>query len=76
MKLSLRAIVILPLIAIAMAIKKIGVYDYDYLRPPGFRAGMPGMLGPGIAEYLGLPVITVAKKIEINRRQTKQRSKG
>jgi electron transfer flavoprotein beta subunit len=49
--------------AIAMAIKKIGIYDIIFC---GRQASDwdAGQVGSGIAEILGLPCVTLAKKIE------------
>ncbi len=49
--------------ALAMAIKKIGEYDLIFC---GRQAADwdSGQVGPGIAEILGLPSVTLAKKIE------------
>jgi len=49
--------------ALAMAIKKIGEYDLIFC---GRQAADwdSGQVGPGIAEMLGLPSVTLAKKIE------------
>jgi electron transfer flavoprotein beta subunit len=50
--------------ALAMAIKKVGAYDIIFC---GRQASDwdAGQVGTGIAEILGLPSVTVAKKIEI-----------
>ena len=50
--------------ALAMAIKKIGDYDLIFC---GRQAGDwdAGQVGSGIAEILGLPSVTVAKKIDV-----------
>ncbi len=50
--------------ALAMAIKKIGTYDIIFC---GRVAGDwdAGQVGSGIAEFLGIPSITVAKKVEV-----------
>ncbi|MBI4187359.1 MAG: electron transfer flavoprotein subunit beta/FixA family protein [Chloroflexi bacterium] len=50
--------------ALAMAIKKIGTYDLVFC---GRQAADwdAGQVGAGIAEILGLPGVTVAKKIEV-----------
>jgi electron transfer flavoprotein beta subunit len=50
--------------ALAMAIKKIGTYDIIFC---GRQAADwdAGQVGSGIAEILGLPSVTVAKKIDI-----------
>jgi len=50
--------------ALAMAIKKIGTYDIIFC---GRQAADwdAGQVGTGIAEILGLPVVTVARKIEV-----------
>jgi electron transfer flavoprotein beta subunit len=50
--------------ALAMAIKKIGAYDIIFC---GRQAadGDCGQVGPGIAELLGIPSITLAKDVEI-----------
>ncbi len=49
--------------AIAMAIKKIGTYDLVFC---GRQAADwdNGQVGPGIAEILGIPCVTLAKKVE------------
>ncbi|MBI4180302.1 MAG: electron transfer flavoprotein subunit beta/FixA family protein, partial [Chloroflexi bacterium] len=49
--------------ALAMAIKKIGEYDLIFC---GRQAGDwdAGQVGSGIAEILGLPIVTLARKIE------------
>jgi electron transfer flavoprotein beta subunit len=49
--------------ALAQAIKKVGEYDIIFC---GRQAGDfdAGQVGSGIAEFLGIPSITVAKKIE------------
>ncbi|MDP2720101.1 MAG: electron transfer flavoprotein subunit beta/FixA family protein [Dehalococcoidia bacterium] len=51
--------------ALAMAIKKIGEFDVVLC---GRQAGDwdAGQVGSGIAEFLGIPGITIAKKIEVN----------
>jgi len=50
--------------ALAMAIKKIGTYDIIFC---GRVAGDwdAGQVGSGIAEFLGIPSITIAKKVEV-----------
>ncbi|MFC2051504.1 electron transfer flavoprotein subunit beta/FixA family protein [Chloroflexota bacterium] len=50
--------------ALAMAIKKIGEYDLIFC---GRQAADwdAGQVGSGIAEILGLPIVTVAKKIDV-----------
>ncbi|GAI54282.1 unnamed protein product, partial [marine sediment metagenome] len=50
--------------ALAMAIKKIGEYDLIFC---GRQAADwdAGQVGSGIAEILGLPSVTLAKKIDI-----------
>ena len=50
--------------ALAMAIRKIGEYDLIFC---GRQAADwdSGQVGSGIAELLGLPVVTLAKKIEV-----------
>ncbi len=50
--------------ALAMAIKKIGDYDLIFC---GRQAGDwdAGQVGSGIADFLGLPSVTVAQKIDI-----------
>lgn len=50
--------------ALAMAIKKIGTYDIIFC---GRVAGDwdAGQVGSGIAEFLGIPSVTVAKKVEV-----------
>jgi electron transfer flavoprotein beta subunit len=50
--------------ALAMAIKKIGTYDIIFC---GRVAGDwdAGQVGSGIAEFLGIPSITLAKKVEV-----------
>ena len=50
--------------SLAMAIKKIGVYDLILC---GREASdwNAGQVGPGIAEMLGIPCVTLAKKVEI-----------
>ena len=50
--------------ALAMAIKKIGAYDLIFC---GRQAADwdAGQVGSGIAEFLGIPCVTVAKKVEI-----------
>ncbi len=51
--------------ALAMAIKKIGEFDLIFC---GRQAGDwdAGQVGSGIAEILGIPGVTVAKKVEIS----------
>jgi len=51
--------------ALAMAIKKIGEYDLIFCgrQAADFDAGE---VGSGIAEILGLPIVTIAKKIDIS----------
>ena len=50
--------------ALAMAIKKIGEYDLIFC---GRQAADwdAGQVGSGIAEFLGIPSVTVAKKVEL-----------
>ena len=50
--------------ALAMAIKKIGEYDLIFC---GRQAADwdAGQVGSGIAEFLGIPIVTVAKKVEV-----------
>jgi len=50
--------------ALAMAIKKIGTYDLIFC---GRQAADwdAGLVGSGIAEILGIPSVTLAKKIEV-----------
>jgi len=50
--------------ALAMAIKKIGEYDIIFC---GRQAADwdAGQVGSGIAEFLGMPSVTVAKKVEL-----------
>ncbi len=50
--------------ALAMAIKKVGEFDFIFC---GRQAGDwdAGQVGSGIAEILGIPSVTVAKKIEV-----------
>ncbi len=50
--------------ALAMAIKKIGEYDLIFC---GRQAADwdAGQVGIGIAEFLGIPCVTVAKKVEV-----------
>ncbi|MBE0479399.1 MAG: electron transfer flavoprotein subunit beta/FixA family protein [Dehalococcoidia bacterium] len=50
---------------LAQAIKKIGAYDLIFC---GRQAGDfdAGQVGSGIAELLGIPSVTVARKIEVN----------
>jgi len=50
--------------ALAMAIKKIGVFDIILC---GRQAADwdSGQVGSGIAEFLGIPSVTVAKKVEV-----------
>lgn len=50
--------------ALAMAIKKIGEYDIIFC---GRQAADwdAGQVGSGIAEFLGIPSVTVAKKVEL-----------
>ena len=56
--------------ALAMAIKKVGTYDIIFC---GRQASDwdAGQVGTGIAEILGLPSVTVAKKVEIVDSKTK-----
>ena len=51
--------------SLAMAIKKIGVYDLILC---GREASdwNAGQVGPGIGEILGIPCVTLAKKVEIS----------
>jgi electron transfer flavoprotein beta subunit len=51
--------------ALAMAIKKIGEYDLIFC---GRQAADwdAGQVGAGIAEFLGIPSVTLAKKVEIS----------
>lgn len=51
--------------ALAMAIKKIGQYDLIFC---GRQAADwdAGQVGSGIAAILGLPIVTIAKKVDIN----------
>jgi electron transfer flavoprotein beta subunit len=51
--------------ALAQAIKKVGEYDIVFC---GRQAGDfdAGQVGSGIAEYLGIPNVTVAKKIDVS----------
>ena len=50
--------------ALAMAIKKIGTYDLIFC---GRQAADwdAGQVGSGIAEFLGIPCVTIAKKVEV-----------
>ncbi len=50
--------------ALAMAIKKLGQYDIIFCGREASDTNA-GQIGPGIAEILGLPCITLAKKIEV-----------
>ncbi|MFC2066668.1 electron transfer flavoprotein subunit beta/FixA family protein [Chloroflexota bacterium] len=50
--------------ALAMAIKKVGEYDLILCGREASDTNA-GQVGPGIAEILGLPGVTLAKKIEI-----------
>jgi electron transfer flavoprotein beta subunit len=50
--------------ALAMAIKKIGEYDLILCGREASDTNA-GQVGPGIAEILGIPSVTLAKKIEI-----------
>ena len=50
--------------ALAMAIKKVGEYDLILCGREASDTNA-GQVGPGIAEILGLPSVTLAKKIEI-----------
>jgi len=50
--------------ALAMAIKKVGEYDLILCGREASDSNA-GQVGPGIAEILGLPSVTLAKKIEI-----------
>ncbi len=50
--------------ALAMAIKKLGQYDVIFCGREASDTNA-GQIGPGIAEILGLPCITLAKKIEV-----------
>ncbi len=49
---------------LAMAIKKIGEYDLIFCGRQS-ADGDAGQVGPGIAEILGLPSVTLAQKIDI-----------
>ncbi|MFC2005824.1 electron transfer flavoprotein subunit beta/FixA family protein [Chloroflexota bacterium] len=50
--------------AIAMAIKKVGEYDLIFCGRQAADSDA-GQVGSGIAEILGLPNVTVAKKVEV-----------
>jgi electron transfer flavoprotein beta subunit len=50
--------------ALAAAIKKIGEYDLILCGREASDTNA-GQVGPGLAELLGLPVVTLAKKIEV-----------
>jgi electron transfer flavoprotein beta subunit len=56
--------------ALALAIKKLGAYDLILC---GMQASdtNAGQVGPGIASILGIPGITMARKIEINNGKVK-----
>jgi electron transfer flavoprotein beta subunit len=62
--------------AIAMAIKKVGKFDLIFC---GRQASDwdSGQVGSGIAEILGIPVVTLAKKVEVtNGKATVERVTG
>jgi len=56
--------------ALSLAIKKIGSYDLIFCGREASDWNM-GQVGSGIAELLGLPSVTLAKKIEIADRMAK-----
>jgi electron transfer flavoprotein beta subunit len=56
--------------ALAMTIKKIGVYDIIFCgrQSSDWDAGQVGL---GIAELLGIPAVTLARKVQVNDRKVK-----
>lgn len=58
---------------LSQAIKKIGKYDLILCGRQAVDWDM-GMVGPSLAEYLGIPVVTLAKKIQVgDKRLTVER---